>query len=182
MSQTTLLTLNGVHDVWTGHLYGNALTLGAQKQAIYIPDIEGQANSEPRILHTGSDVFSISQPQVPESGSGSGSDSDSGSGSPHLIYTGLRNGSIARFDLRMSTGDKGRGGGGGKKKLFEARFTGPAEGHSHKQRSPVVHLKVMKDWQILVGNINGQTFVHSRTCRFYHKENEFVSGNFGGLE
>ncbi|THV05175.1 hypothetical protein K435DRAFT_961268 [Dendrothele bispora CBS 962.96] len=115
LQEPTLLRLNDIHDLWTGFLRENALTLGANRQAIYIPDV---SSLHLQVLHTGSDVFSISQHSDSESGG-------FGSRNPNLIYTGCRNGSVMRFDLRTRTGptrNSSRGEGKvHKKKLFQLR-------------------------------------------------------------
>ncbi|KAK7469062.1 hypothetical protein VKT23_003555 [Stygiomarasmius scandens] len=187
--EPVLLRLNDVHDVWTGYLSGNALTLGAHKQAIHIPDIES-SNSPLQVLHTGgSDVFSVSQ--HPDDAS---FDSNP---NPNLVYTGCRNGSIFRFDLRVGGGGSGGGGRPERKKLFELNSTattatatresfvdfdgwrgngrgrgrgrGKGRGRGNSRHSgsnfnstststssPVVHLQVLKDSQVLVARMNGE--------------------------
>ena len=55
------------------------------------------------------------------------------------MYTGARNGSIARFDMRLPDL---RG-----QKLLDDHFT---IGHNS-----VTHLNIVRSWQLLVGNMNG---------------------------
>ncbi|KAF9013189.1 WD40-repeat-containing domain protein [Cyathus striatus] len=79
--RTFVLTFNDLHDIWTSCLTGKSLLLGGNGKAVYIHDID-VTRIIPKILHTGSDVFAITQKD-------------------HLIYTGARNGNIERFDIRL---------------------------------------------------------------------------------
>ncbi|KAF9468630.1 hypothetical protein BDZ94DRAFT_1183468 [Collybia nuda] len=76
----SLLSLGGVHDIWTAHLQDDDLVLGANKKAILMSGIDNSHSFQ--YLDTYSDVFAVFQKD-------------------HLIYTGTRNGSIIRFDKRM---------------------------------------------------------------------------------
>ncbi|KAH9480390.1 DDB1- and CUL4-associated factor 4 [Psilocybe cubensis] len=76
-----LLKFNSLNDIWTCHLQGSSLILGASRKAAYISDID--VSRVPEHLATGSDVFSITRQNS-------------------LVYTGSRTGSIHRFDLRTS--------------------------------------------------------------------------------
>jgi WD repeat-containing protein 21A len=57
-----------------------------------------------------------------------------------LVYTGTRNGSIERFDMRMPT-DRSQ-------KLFDDRF-------KCVPRSSVLHLSVIRDRELLISHLNG---------------------------
>ncbi|TFK33012.1 hypothetical protein BDQ12DRAFT_450504 [Crucibulum laeve] len=135
--RTYLLTLNNVHDVWNAHLQGKALVLGANRQAVYIPDIDVAISVQH--IHTGSDVFSVTQQDT-------------------QIYTGARNGTIERHDMRLP---KHRS-----QKLFDERFTG-------HDRSSVVHLDIMADsTQLLISQVNGD--LASYDLRFSGKSTPVV--------
>ncbi|TRM63818.1 hypothetical protein BD626DRAFT_492779 [Schizophyllum amplum] len=112
--RTSLLTLNNVYDVRCSHLLGSTLVMGAAKQAVYLPDI---ANPSYQYLNTHSDVYSVEREQ-------------------DLIYTGARNGSIHRFDMRMHKpgGDL----------LFPDRTP-----------SNVVNLRVIRETQLLINHRDG---------------------------
>ncbi|KAF8551698.1 hypothetical protein OG21DRAFT_1417483, partial [Imleria badia] len=69
-----------VHDVWATDLLGSRLVLGANKQAVVIEDIA--VSTSLHRLPTHSDVFALAQHE-------------------NLVYTGLRNGGIIRFDTRV---------------------------------------------------------------------------------
>jgi len=56
-----------------------------------------------------------------------------------LVYAGTRNGSVHRFDVRV---DKPHG-----MKLFDGRFK--------KERSSVLYLNIIRDWQLLASHMNG---------------------------
>jgi len=75
----------------------------------------------PQYLNTNSDIFSVFQQN-------------------HLVYTGARNGTIERFDMRM---EKHRS-----QKLFDTRFAdGP--------RSPVLYLNAIRESELLISHLNG---------------------------
>ncbi|KAL1740465.1 hypothetical protein HDZ31DRAFT_47464, partial [Schizophyllum fasciatum] len=112
--RTSLLTLNNVYDVRCSHLAGTSLVLGAAKQAVYLPDI---ANPTFQYLPTHSDVYSVEREH-------------------DLIYTGARNGSIHRFDMRMP------------KPLGDVLFP-------DRTPSNVVNLRVIRETQLLVNHRNG---------------------------
>jgi hypothetical protein len=58
----------------------------------------------------------------------------------HLVYTGARNGTIERFDMRMAKCHS--------QKLFDTRFAdGP--------RSPVLHLNVIRQSELFISHLNG---------------------------
>ncbi|KAL4080701.1 hypothetical protein J3A83DRAFT_4184689 [Scleroderma citrinum] len=119
-------------DVWTADLQGSRLILGANKQAVCIDDISERAAVYP--LPTGSDVFAVAQQE-------------------QIIYTGLRNGSILRFDNRLW---KPRGDA-----LLDGLFT--------QSSNSVTNLRLLRDSQLLVVNIDGSIsifdlrFLTSRT-------------------
>ncbi|KAL1671582.1 quinon protein alcohol dehydrogenase-like superfamily [Schizophyllum commune] len=112
--RTSLLTLNNVYDVRCSHLSGSSLVLGAAKQAVYLPDI---ANPTFQYLPTHSDVYAVEREQ-------------------DLIYTGARNGSIHRFDMRMH------------KPMGDILFP-------DREPSNVVNLRVIRETQLLVNHRNG---------------------------
>jgi len=107
-----------MHDVWTSHLRGRNLAIGASKKAIFLKDI-GTARSV-HFLDTQSDVFTVEQQE-------------------NLVYTGTRSGCITRFDTRLPD----LGG----QRLFEDVF--------QPQTSSVTHLKIVREWQLVAGNMNG---------------------------
>jgi WD repeat-containing protein 21A len=72
-----------IHDIWTSHLSGRTLLVGASKGAAIMQDVNLGEISK---LHTGSDVFAVWQDQH---------GLDQG-----LAYVGARNGKVTRFDLR----------------------------------------------------------------------------------
>ncbi|KAF4589925.1 hypothetical protein EYR40_009687 [Pleurotus pulmonarius] len=140
-----LYTLNGLHDIWTSHLSGRSLVIGAERQAVYIEDID--VGPPLRTLETHSDVFSVHK-------------SDS------LVYTGARNGDIARFDLRSSKPDvlgpllPGRfaadcDAAAGDTSRRNAQARKRTAGHS-ASRTSVVHLDIIREWQLLVSHMDGR--------------------------
>ncbi|KAF7422807.1 hypothetical protein PC9H_010966 [Pleurotus ostreatus] len=133
-------SLNGLHDIWTSHLSGRSLVIGAERQAVYIEDID--VGPPLRTLETQSDVFSVYK-------------SDS------LVYTGARNGDISRFDLRSSKPDV-------LGPLLPGRFAANCDsikgntktrkrntGHG-TSRTSVVHLDIIREWQLLVSHMDGR--------------------------
>ncbi|KAF8677818.1 hypothetical protein AX14_004782 [Amanita brunnescens Koide BX004] len=117
IGRTSLLGLKGVHDIWSAHLDTTSLVIGADKRAVYLHDLD---STHLTYLDTQSDVFSVYHRQ-------------------NLAYTGARNGSITRFDLRLMTFGQ---------KLFDERFGwGP--------RSTVLHLEVVKEYQLVTSHMNG---------------------------
>ncbi|KAL4259462.1 CUL4-DDB1 E3 ligase complex substrate receptor [Pleurotus pulmonarius] len=140
-----LYTLNGLHDIWTSHLSGRSLVIGAERQAVYIEDID--VGPPLRTLETHSDIFSVHK-------------SDS------LVYTGARNGDIARFDLRSSKPDvlgpllPGRfaadchaAAGDTSRRNAQVRKRTARHGAS---RTSVVHLDIIREWQLLVSHMDGR--------------------------
>ncbi|TFK73642.1 hypothetical protein BDN72DRAFT_875735 [Pluteus cervinus] len=130
-ARTSLFRLNSVYDVRAAHLEGSSLALGAKSKAIYVSDI----NVFPpvQVLDTQSDVFSIYK-------------------QTDLVYTGSRNGSIRRFDLRIG---KPRG-----QPLFDPR---------NEVSSPVLHLSVIRDFEMLLSRMNGDLATYDlRFLRLNH--------------
>ncbi|KIY46680.1 hypothetical protein FISHEDRAFT_66352 [Fistulina hepatica ATCC 64428] len=116
-SRTSLLTFNNFYDVRSSHLRGDSLVIGAERKALYFPDVSVPTFES---LYTHSDVFSVHHDE-------------------HLVYAGVRNGSVLRFDLRVAKyGDH----------LFEERFKG-------RSRSSVLRLDVVRDTQLLLSHMNG---------------------------
>ncbi|KIJ17819.1 hypothetical protein PAXINDRAFT_175578 [Paxillus involutus ATCC 200175] len=107
-----------VHDVWTADLQGSRLVLGANKQAVVIDDIADRAAVH--YLPTNSDVFALAQ-------------DDS------VLYTGLRNGGILRFDTRIIS-SKGH-------VLLDGLFT--------QHSNSITNLKLLRGSQLLVSNVDG---------------------------
>ncbi|KIK77506.1 hypothetical protein PAXRUDRAFT_166620 [Paxillus rubicundulus Ve08.2h10] len=107
-----------VHDVWTADFQASRLVLGANKQAVVIDDISDRAAVH--YLPTNSDVFALAQ-------------DDS------ILYTGLRNGGILRFDTRI-TRSKGH-------VLLDGLFA--------QHSNSITNLKLLRDSQLLVGNVDG---------------------------
>ncbi|KAF8628648.1 hypothetical protein AX15_003780 [Amanita polypyramis BW_CC] len=119
IGRTYLLGLNGIHDIWNAHLEGNSLVIGADKRAVYLHDID--VTTQLKYLDTQSDVFAVYHHE-------------------NLVYTGARNGSITRFDLRLKTYGH---------KLCDDRFgSGP--------RSTVLHLGVVNEYQLVTSQMNGE--------------------------
>ncbi|KAF8442878.1 hypothetical protein L210DRAFT_3396811, partial [Boletus edulis BED1] len=106
------------HDVWTSDLHGARLVLGANKQAAVIEDI-AVCTSLHR-LPTQSDVFALAQ-------------------SENIIYTGLRNGGIIRFDARV-----------------QASQGYPLFDSTSQRSSSVIGLKLLHDHRLLVSFIDGR--------------------------
>lgn len=59
---TQLIGVKNIHDIWSAHLQGTDLALGARKQAALISSVTGIPSV--RIFDTGSDVLSVSQQHV----------------------------------------------------------------------------------------------------------------------
>ncbi|KAF5315109.1 hypothetical protein D9619_007379 [Psilocybe cf. subviscida] len=114
-----LLNLHAIHDIRTSCLLGPKLVLGASKKAVFLPDID--YSGAPQFLHTQGDVFSVAQQE-------------------NLVFTGTRNGTVERFDMRLPQHRS--------QKLFDARF-GTA------QRSSVLHLELVGDSEVLLSHLNG---------------------------
>lgn len=57
-----------------------------------------------------------------------------------LVFTGARNGTVERFDMRMAKQHS--------TKLFDARF-------GAVPRSSVVHLALLRDHEMLLSHLNG---------------------------
>ncbi|KAI6039346.1 hypothetical protein EDC04DRAFT_2686357 [Pisolithus marmoratus] len=106
-------------DIWTADLRGSRLALGARNQLVCIDDIANRATVHS--LPTYSDVFSVTQEN-------------------HVIYTGLRNGGILRFDSR-TWGSKGD-------PLLDGLFTQPP--------NSITNLRLLHDSQLLVSNLDGK--------------------------
>ncbi|KAM6494461.1 WD40-repeat-containing domain protein [Amanita muscaria] len=119
VGRISLITVKNVHDIWAAHLEGNSLAIGADKRAVYLHDFD--TTTQLKYLETQSDVFAIYQRD-------------------NMVYTGSRNGSITRFDLRLKTYGQ---------KLFDHRFTGRA-------RSPVLHLGIVNEYQLLTSQMDGE--------------------------
>ncbi|KAF9241155.1 hypothetical protein BU15DRAFT_73630 [Melanogaster broomeanus] len=108
-----------VHDIWTADLQGSRLVLGANKQAVVMDGVEDRPTTQ--YLPTQSDVFALAQ-------------HDS------ILYTGLRNGEILRFDtrVRISKGDA----------LLDGIFA--------QTSNSITNLKLMRNSQLLVSNVDGR--------------------------
>ncbi|KAI5980720.1 hypothetical protein EDD15DRAFT_2344666 [Pisolithus albus] len=106
-------------DIWTADLRGSRLALGARSQLVCIDDIANRAAVHN--LPTYSDVFSVAQEN-------------------HVVYAGLRNGGIFRFDTRTweSKGDA----------LLDGLFTRP--------HNSITNLRLLRDSQLLVSNVDGK--------------------------
>ncbi|KAJ3509468.1 hypothetical protein NLJ89_g5207 [Agrocybe chaxingu] len=117
--RTYLMTFNTVVDIRASHLQQKELVLGTSKRIIYIPDIDIATTF--RSLRTNSDVFSVIQRD-------------------HLIYAGLRNGTLERYDTRVPDPKP--------VKLFEGRF-------GKSGRSPLLHINVLRENELLLSQMNG---------------------------
>ncbi|KAI6129946.1 hypothetical protein EDD17DRAFT_1173865 [Pisolithus thermaeus] len=106
-------------DIWTADLRGSRLALGARSQLVCIDDVANRATIHN--LPTYSDVFSVAQEN-------------------HVIYAGLRNGGIFRFDTR-TWGSKGDA-------LLDGLFTQP--------HNSITNLRLLCDFQLLVSNVDGK--------------------------
>ncbi|KAI9573560.1 hypothetical protein HD554DRAFT_2265296 [Boletus coccyginus] len=106
-----------VHDVWTTDLRGSRLVLGANKQAVMIEDIA--ICSSLQRLPTQSDVFALAQHE-------------------NVIYTGLRNGGILRFDARVQRSN-----------------SHPLFNSISQRTSSITGLKHLRDHQLLVSFLDG---------------------------
>ncbi|EAU90357.2 hypothetical protein CC1G_09039 [Coprinopsis cinerea okayama7 len=123
LDQMCILTLPKVRDLWTSHLLGEELALGASTRGVYLPSVDHSSSVE--FLHTDNDVLSITQ-------------------DAHLIYTGSRNGTIHRFDKRIGFKHRGQA-------LLEGRFNN--RGHQKGQRSPVLKLELMANHSTFAAGI-----------------------------
>ncbi|KAG6847368.1 hypothetical protein H0H93_008586 [Arthromyces matolae] len=65
----------------------------------------------------------------------------------NMIFTGCRNGSILRFDKRLDYHGQ---------KLYNDRFL-------NQQRTSVLHLETIADWQLLISHMNGDVRFRSRS-------------------
>ncbi|KAJ3922389.1 hypothetical protein F5877DRAFT_33868 [Lentinula edodes] len=147
--RTTLITLNQVHDVRVSHLQDNALILGAKGKAVYIPDIDISGSVQHLSNPQNSDVFALDRDE-------------------NLIYTGLRNGSIIRHDLRVSP-NKHDG-----QLLFNSRFT-PSKNSTSP--SPVLYLKLVKDSQLLVSRMNGELCTYDTRFPVHSTPSQIFTGH-----
>ncbi|KAJ3878688.1 hypothetical protein F5051DRAFT_372419 [Lentinula edodes] len=147
--RTTLITLNQVHDVRVSHLQDNALILGAKGKAVYIPNIDISGSVQHLSNPQNSDVFALDRDE-------------------NLIYTGLRNGSIIRHDLRVSS-NKHDG-----QLLFHSRFTPSKKSTSP---SPVLYLKLVKDSQLLVSRMNGELCTYDTRFPVHSTPSQIFTGH-----
>ncbi|KAG5719273.1 Dual specificity phosphatase ibp1 [Termitomyces sp. T112] len=113
----SLLSLTGLHDIWSSHFEEASLVLGVSTKAVYMSDIDAFSVQH---LETHSDVFAVRQHGT-------------------VIFAGCRNGNIMQFDKRL--GKRGQ-------KLHTNRF-------SKQQRTSVLHLEMLTDWQVLTSYMNG---------------------------
>ncbi|KAL0961013.1 hypothetical protein HGRIS_006005 [Hohenbuehelia grisea] len=162
-AQTTLFSVNGIHDAWASFLSDRSLVIGAEKKAVYIPDID--IGPPMTVMDTQSDIFSVFMQES-------------------QIYTGARNGDIMRFDVRTEKRDG--------QKIFSGRF-GPAPTSSkHAQphlfknriarpRSSVVHLGIIREWQMLVSHMDGELGTYD--LRFLRETNpvQMFTGHVNSL-
>ncbi|KII91097.1 hypothetical protein PLICRDRAFT_39705 [Plicaturopsis crispa FD-325 SS-3] len=111
-----------IHDSWRSSLCGRSLAIGANDKAIVIEDIDSTRSI--RKLHTSSDVFAVHQ-------------------QPNLVYTGARNGSISRFDMRLN------------KPFGQNLLQNTPSMASSVGFVSVTHLAVIHEWQLLVAHMNG---------------------------
>jgi len=93
--------------------------LGSRKGVVYMSSIE---QPKPVLLSVGSDVFSLHL-------------------NKHLLYTGARNGSVSRLDLRVAQGD---------------RIMDILHGRHNKLSSSIIQLRLLQEWQLLVAGTNHQ--------------------------
>lgn len=137
-----------VHEIWTSDFEGNRLVLGADEKAVYYPDLgSSQSLDRPRVLKTGSDVFSTCFH------------------GEHLVYTGARNGTINRFDLRQ--------GGRSSQRLFTGRFDNrPLVAQRQGQRSSVTNMQVIREWQLLASHMSGHLATYD--LRFFREHDPLV--------
>ncbi|KAF8827776.1 hypothetical protein HHX47_DHR4000240 [Lentinula edodes] len=147
--RTTLITLNQVHDVRVSHLQDNALILGAKGKAVYIPDIDISGSVQHLSNFQNSDVFALDRDE-------------------NFVYTGLRNGSILRHDLRVSS-NKHDG-----QLLFHSRFT-PSKNSTSP--SPVLYLKLVKDSQLLVSRMNGELCTYDTRFPVHSTPSQIFTGH-----
>ncbi|KAJ7643923.1 hypothetical protein FB45DRAFT_1114392, partial [Roridomyces roridus] len=80
--RTTLLNFPAISDVRAASIQRGALALGSGSRGFLVPDLD--VHHSVRVIATGSDVFSIAQHES-------------------LIYTGVRSGTVLRFDSRTKT-------------------------------------------------------------------------------
>ncbi|KAI0044391.1 hypothetical protein FA95DRAFT_1597408 [Auriscalpium vulgare] len=103
-------------DIRTSHLRNRGLALGTRRRACHIPDIGHMRGLQ--CYETGSDVFAVFQEE-------------------NTLYTGTRNGSVARHDFRKA----------GSELLLDNVFA--------KSSNSISYLHVVNDWQLLVSTIRG---------------------------
>ncbi|KIK69673.1 hypothetical protein GYMLUDRAFT_152143 [Collybiopsis luxurians FD-317 M1] len=126
----TLITLNQIYDVRTSHLQDRELILGAKGKAVYIPDIDISGSVQHLNDRQNSDIFALDRDEF-------------------LVYTGARNGSLSRYDLR-ATPNKSTG-----RWLFPSRFNATGKS-TPPMPSSVLYLKLIRDSQLLVSQMNGK--------------------------
>ncbi|KAJ4001671.1 hypothetical protein F5050DRAFT_1560199 [Lentinula boryana] len=125
--RTTLITFNQVHDVRASHFQDSTLILGAKGKAVHIPDIDVSGSVQYLNNRQNSDIFAVDRDE-------------------NLVYTGARNGSITRHDLRVPSEKNGQW-------LFQSRFSA---GKKNAVPSSVLYLKLVQDSQLLVSQMNGE--------------------------
>ncbi|KAJ3982846.1 hypothetical protein F5890DRAFT_1603706 [Lentinula detonsa] len=125
--RTTLITFNQVHDVRASHFQDSTLILGAKGKAVHIPNIDVSGSVQYLRNHQNSDIFAVDRDK-------------------NLVYTGARNGSITRHDLRVPSEKNGQW-------LFQSRFSA---GKDNTVPSSVLYLKLVQDSQLLVSQMNGE--------------------------
>ncbi|KAJ3731286.1 hypothetical protein DFJ43DRAFT_999388 [Lentinula guzmanii] len=125
--RTTLITFNQVHDVRASHFQDSSLILGAKGKAVHIPNIDVSGSVQYLNNRQNSDIFAVDRDK-------------------NLVYTGARNGSITRHDLRVPSEKNGQW-------LFQSRFSA---GKDNTVPSSVLYLKLVQDSQLLVSQMNGE--------------------------
>ncbi|KAJ3777490.1 WD40-repeat-containing domain protein [Lentinula raphanica] len=125
--RTTLITFNKVHDVRGSHFQDGSLILGAKSKAVYIPDINESGYIQYLYNSQNSDIFALDRDE-------------------NIVYTGARNGSITRHDLRVPSEKHGHW-------LFQSRFSAQ---NNNRQPSSVSYLKLVKQSELIVSQMNGE--------------------------
>ncbi|KAJ3764343.1 WD40-repeat-containing domain protein [Lentinula raphanica] len=128
--RTTLLTFNKVHDVRGSHFQDGSLILGAKNKAVYIPDINESGYIQYLYNSQNSDIFALDRDE-------------------NIVYTGARNGSITRHDLRVPSEKHGHW-------LFQSRFSAQNNSRQPRQASSVSYLKLVKQSELIVSQMNGE--------------------------
>ncbi|KAI8994235.1 hypothetical protein BD414DRAFT_457838 [Trametes punicea] len=113
-------------DVWCGQVFENTIVVGGRRGAVFFLDAE---QDEYLRLRSSSDVFSLSFQNQ------------------NIVYIGLRNGVIERWDLRQPS-------------TVPDLIVDMSQNHKTTGRAPVQHLRTIHQYGLLVETMRGDLEIH----------------------